>query len=124
MIQSSKYKSPSTVIRNAKRMKTYNLNRSSLILPVKRDPKSCLTQLSTATTTFTNYPEPCSVCHKFQCQNDVQHTLVNTLSNSIFEAFENAFDKAYARHFKFIPDNIGASGNGSPHKNDQEKHHK
>ena len=42
----------------------------------------------TTSTYLTNFPEPCQVCKKNQCQYDLTHQLSNSISKAIEKSFE------------------------------------
>ena len=96
MGRSTFYKSPSTKLRNQRRLTSYLKGKvlTSLVVPAQI-PKSRKTQLTKSSVSQTSYPEPCIVCSKHQCEWDFHHYI----SYPVIEAINAKFDSVMERPF-------------------------
>ena len=96
MGRSTFYTSPSTKLRNQRRLSRYLKSKvlKSLVVPAQI-PKASKTQLTTSSVSQTSYPEPCIVCSKHQCEWDFHHSI----SYPVIEAINSKFDSVMERPF-------------------------
>ena len=108
MGRSDSYTSPSKKIRNLKRLVSYLKQKIPSIRKKKKTliPLSELTHAAlpyttlsanpshpnlTSSTTFTNFPQPCSVCEKNECHYNMSHQITFSISGAITKVFSEAF---------------------------------
>ena len=66
------------------------MKNKPLLLTTKQFPNLEITKV-----TFTNYPEPCSVCNLHQCETDLPHTFHFTIASTIAKSIDEAFSKYF-----------------------------
>lgn len=100
MGRSANYCSPSKKIHSLSRLvsyfrkKLYSPKETSKALPLTNlsphniSPNARRMNLTTTTTSVTNFPDPCKVCNSNQCQYDFSHQLYFTISGTIEKTFD------------------------------------
>ena len=102
MGRSSFYKSPSTKLRNQRRLSQYLKQKlSTCLVPAKVAKPN---QLSKPAVSTTSYPEPCIVCKKHQCEWDVMHAFSYTAIEAINSAFDSAMERRFFKSSEDPPD--------------------
>ena len=86
------YKSPSKLKRNINRLLNH-LKKS--IKPVLTLSEAKPVRLAKSLTVNTSYPDPCPVCHHYQCEPEIQHK-TDYLTN-LESTLHNAVDKMFAK---------------------------
>ena len=109
MGRSATYKSPSTKIRNLRRLVSYLKQKLpsikkkvSIPLSLSEIPYVALPYTTlvanpkypnlTSSTSFTNFPEPCSVCQENECSYNMSHQLSFSICGAMDKAFAEAFN--------------------------------
>ena len=101
MGRSTNYTSPSKKMHSLSRLVSYLKTRlnsakeTSKSLPLTNlstyniSPNTRRMNLTTSTTSVTNFPDPCKVCNSNQCQYDFSHQLYFSISEAIEKTFDD-----------------------------------
>ena len=114
MGRSAHYTSPAKKIRNLMRLVSY-LKRKIPPIKVKKKDLIPISQLTTAplpyttlsanpkhpyltsSTSFANFPEPCSVCDMHECHYNMNHQISYSISGAFTNTFSGAFKEKKPR---------------------------
>ena len=102
MERSAKYTSPSTKLRNARRLTNHLKSKFkdmmqkpkpimafSPINSIEFKPSSIKSnKISKSSITFTNFPQPCRTCNQYQCQYDFKHKITFSIQGAVYDAMK------------------------------------